>query len=556
VVQKSSSPSADEHEFEDRLDRDTMVAHRYRILRFAGSRGFGQVYQAQDSATEGTVSLMRLDREFSRPGVRDRFFNTRGSAQIEHPAAVDLTDYGEDFDGRLFLVMAWIDQAEALDELLAREHTLGWSRARALVEKIAEGLSAAHARGILHGGLEPSRILIDREGNPHVLDFGLAPALESTTNANKPTPQITDTRVLAGKPAYMPPELVRGDRPTERSDIYALGLILWELIAGKPPFTGSPVDTLHSQLHDPLPELVRGDAPPEVEALLHLALAKDPDERFASADELIETLRALPGASATPKPLPRTPTVPLSATKPGRPSGPATKTPTAPQPAVAAPVLTASQPELIAAPTIHATPVEPSPQPPASKRRVAMLERAIIGFLLFDLALFGAWKLLGSNDGSSEVVEPVAAAEPIDDTLDEPVPAAQPTPEPEPEPEPEPAVAELAIDEPDEPTPTPALALDPLNAEALPKQLGDADFRKTMVDARATLVERCLDDQKMRRTFKVSIAVAPSGRVEWATVLEAPGKTALGKCISKQTRRIEFPPSQEGGSHVYSLRLR
>jgi hypothetical protein len=92
--------------------------------------------------------------------------------------------------------------------------------------------------------------------------------------------------------------------------------------------------------------------------------------------------------------------------------------------------------------------------------------------------------------------------------------------------------------------------------EPLPKQLSDADFRKTMVDARDKLVARCLDDQRMRRTFKVSIAVAPSGKVEWATVLEAPGKTALGKCISKQTRHIEFPPSLEGGSHVYSLRLR
>lgn len=555
-------PSVDERDLEDRLDRDTIIAHRYRVVSFAGNRGFGQVYQAKDDAANVTVSLMRLDREFSRPDVRERFFATRGSAQIEHAGAVDLTDYGEDLDGRLFLVMPWIERAEALDELLTREHTLGWNRARALIEGIGQALSAAHARGILHGGLEPSRVLIDHRGDPHVLDFGLAPALESaaTTNGNRPTPQITDTRVLAGKPAYMPPELVRGDPPNERTDIYALGLILWELIAGNPPFTGSPVDTLHRQLHDPLPELVRGDAPPEVEALLHLALAKDPEERFASADELLETLRALPGASAAPRPLPRTPTVPLAA--PPTPARPTSKPATGPQPSLGVAVLAA--PPVLAA--NEPTPIHEQPRPqisarepsaphelaakPARKRRFGLLERAIVGFLLFDLALFSAWKLIG-RDAANDTDEPIAAVEPT--TKDASKPPTEPTLEPDTR------VVEAAIGEPDEPTQehrTSALGTSTASTGALPKQLGDADFRKTMVDARDTLVDRCLDDQHMRRTFKVSIAVAPSGKVEWASVLEAPGKTALGKCISKQTRRIEFPPSQEGGSHVYSLRLR
>ena len=569
---ESAHSGRDSSESEDRLDRDTIVAHRYRIVRFAGSRGFGQVYQAEDGATDARVSLMRLDREFSRPEVRDRFFATRGSAQIEHRGAVDLTDYGEDLDGRLFLVMPWLEQADALDELLARTGRLPWARARALIEQIAEAIAAAHSRGILHGGLEPSRVLLDQQGNPHVLDFGLAPALESAavTNANKPTPQITDSTLLAGKPAYMAPELVLGDSPTERTDIYALGLILWELISGKPPFTGGPVDTLHSQLHDPLPELVRAEAPPEVEALLHLALAKDPGERFASVTELLETLRALP-TPAAPEVLPPTKTVPLptgtpSASKPALAKSKPSVAPPPPsrisaaQPAVAGVIVASASPAMVPehAPLedqLHAIAREPSsprelaPEP-SGKRRFGLLERAIVGFLLFDLALFGAWKLIG---GGKDQPEPEAIA-----TQTQPD-AALPEHE-----APEPSVAELPSAAPiepilgtteDEPAPTPALVPE-VGLADLPKQLGDADFRKTMVDGRDLIIARCLDDQRMRRTLKVYLDVAPSGQVEHAKILGALSETALGKCVARQARRIEFPPSREGGSHVYSLRLR
>jgi serine/threonine protein kinase len=586
VQQTKSSPAkrpspeltAEAHEVEDRLDSETIVAHRYRIVRFAGNRGFGQVYQAEDSATDATVSVMRLDREFSRPAVRDRFFATRGSAQIEHPGAVDLSDYGEDLDGRLFLVMPWIVEAEALDELIAREHRLTWPRARAIIEQVAEALGAAHSRGILHGGLEPSRVLIDPRGSTHVLDFGLAPALESaaTTNANKPTPQVTDTRVLAGKPAYMPPELVRGDPPNERSDIYALGLMLWELLAGSPPFTGSPVDTLHKQIHDPLPELVRGDAPVEVEALLHIALAKLPDERFASIAELLETLRALPGTTVAPMALPRTKTEPLkpgvapakpgvAPAKPGVappiPAQPAAKTSPPPIPSkpstgaqpILAPVPELEQPARALAPEpTRSVPVVPKP---ARKRGFGLLERAIVGFLLFDLALFGAWKLLLDDD--AEPSAPTAELAAADATSPEPEELRQAAPTPAP---PKPRVAEPASAAVPEPQPEPTTLaepeLEPLPIEDLPKELGDADFRRTMVDARDLIAARCLDDQRMRRTLKVAIKVLPSGKVEWSSVLEALGKTALGKCVARQTRQLEFPPSDEGGSHVYSLRLR
>lgn len=556
---QTNSATNDDADLDDRLDRETIVAHRYRILRYAGSRGFGQVYQAEDSATEAAVSLMRLDREFSRAGVRDRFFATRGSAQIEHPSAVDLTDYGEDLDGRLFLVMPWIEQAEALDELLARTGKLGWTRARALFEQIAEALRAAHRRGILHGGLTPARVLVDHESRAHVLDFGLAPALESTgnTNANKPRPNITDMRVLAAEPAYLAPEQVRGETPSERTDIYALGLLLWELVSGAPPFVGSPVDTLDRQLHAPLPELVRGDAPSEVEAFLHIALAKDPGERFAGVDELLTTFAALPSAAATPVLLPRTKTEPLATDRaPTKmPSvivalAPAAAPVEMPAPApelplgATAPDMLASTPGLVDAAILeHAPPAKP---------RFGWLEKAIVGFLLFDVALFGAWQLLGKQSGEEE---PVTASQTATHEATTPSSATPADDHPaSPSHASEQAVPALPSAAPS--TPSDALAPElAAPAGALPNALSDADFRKTMVDARDRISARCLEDQRIRRTLKVSLDVAPSGAVERAKVVGPLGDTALGKCVARQAKAVEFPASLAGGSHVYSLRL-
>ena len=115
----------------DRLEANTVVAHRYRVIRYLGDRGFGQIYQAEDTATETDVVVMRLDREFSHPRVRESFFETRGDAQVQDPRVVDLTDYGEDLDGRLFLVMPWVEDAVSLDALVARHGALPWSRTKA-----------------------------------------------------------------------------------------------------------------------------------------------------------------------------------------------------------------------------------------------------------------------------------------------------------------------------------------------------------------------------------------------------------------------------------------
>ena len=154
-------------------------------------------------------------------------------AAVENPGIVDITDYGEDLDGRLFLVMPWIDESRSLQEVVQAGRELEWGRIKPLVRAIAQALHAAHEKGVLHGALDLSRVLLDPDDGVHVVDFGLAPALtrpgaRATTNTSK----------LPGNPHYLAPEQIRGEGSDTRSDIYALGVMMWELISGAPPFVG------------------------------------------------------------------------------------------------------------------------------------------------------------------------------------------------------------------------------------------------------------------------------------------------------------------------------
>ncbi|HVH97185.1 MAG TPA: serine/threonine-protein kinase [Enhygromyxa sp.] len=493
----------------DLFEADSMVAHRYRVIGYRGDRGFGQVYEAHDSAMNRRVGLMRLRREFSQPDTRDSFYETRSTAAVEDPRIVDLSDYGEDVDGRLFLVMPWIDRAETLDVLLARAGAFAWPRAKSIIEQIAGALEAAHRKGVLHGGLEPSRVLIDEQGRVHIVDFGLAPAL-----TRPGAREVTLTGPLPGKIEYLSPEQVRGEAVDARTDIYALGVIFWELITGKPPFVGGQVEVADAHLEAALPKLAHGGptGAPNVEPLLQRALAKRPDQRLPSAAEFLEQLAAIPFAEPTPTPV----VIPQATAAPDQPS------------------------------------LERS-GPPPRKRKLGKLELALIGFLAFDVLLFASWKLLSRDaestaDASAMTEQPLATAEP------EPQPPAQP-----------------AAAEPPPPTPiepAPLLSVEEAIAAELPaepdgpgpirpggKSLSDKVFREAMVAARDEMLDACMKG-RMRRTLKIALRVAPSGQVEYARVVGSLGKTALGQCVAEHVYRIKFPITHEGGSHTYTMRLR
>ncbi|EDM81925.1 serine/threonine protein kinase [Plesiocystis pacifica SIR-1] len=293
-------PSANPLAQDSRLQVDAVVAHRYRVVAHARACGFGQVYEVEDEVTGTQVGLMRLAPEFAQDGVRERFIDRRLSATLDDPRVVDVLDLGEDLDGRLYLVMPWIEGETLLDRL-DRESPLPWAIARDLVVEIAGALSAAHEVGLVHGALDPQRVLLPKEGGVMVVDFGLAASLPANpldAGARQGRSE-TLTNMLPGDPRYLAPEQIRGEAGDIRSDVYALGVLAWELVSGTPPFgAGSLVEVVQAQLEAPLPELVRlGGAPVEIEALLHLALAKAPDERFASVEEFAVTLGALDASS-------------------------------------------------------------------------------------------------------------------------------------------------------------------------------------------------------------------------------------------------------------------
>ncbi len=592
----------------DLFETNSVVAHRYRVIGYRGDRGFGQVYEAHDSAMDQRVALIRLSREFSRPDTRESFYETRSTAAVEDPRIVDLCDYGEDVDGRLFLVTPWVEQAETLEELLVREGALPWPRVRAIVEQIAGALEAAHQKGVLHGGLEPRRVLIDRADGIHIVDFGLAPAL--TQSAGRET---TLTGPLPGKIEYLSPEQVRGEAVDARSDIYALGVILWELIAGAPPFSGDSVAVADAHLGAPLPELQRRGpntagpkhawAPAEIEPLLHLALAKDPGERLSSASEFSSLLAAIPGSEpqpmlarpldtarssgrdglhhglpgptpkrATPpaaKPPPPPTTVPSGAIGVAPVREPVTSVPEPspsppPEPSVVAPEPSPSPPPepSVVAPGVPRA-IEPPPEvepAPLHKRRFGKLELAILVFLGFDVLLFAGWKLFSNSIAATSEPDDttVASDKPRPESAPEPPPAA-PTKAEQPEPaDPEPSDSELGSQLSAEEAIAAALPPEPDTpgpVRPMSKSLSDKAFRKAMVAARSSMLDKCLDS-RMRRTLKVALKVAPNGQVEYARVVGSLGDTTLGQCIVKQVYKIEFPLTYEGGSHTYTLRLR
>src|SRR4029079_278313 len=191
-----------------------------------------------------------------------------------------------DVEGLKFISMAYVD-GEDLHSILRREGRLPVPRAIAIARQMAQGLAAAHAEGVIHRDLKPHNILIDRSGTAFVSDFGLAKSLASAAAG------MTRTGELLGTPRYMAPEQIEGGTPDHRVDLYAFGLILYEMVTGTVPFHGdSAIQELLQRVQDkpPDPRIVNADTPATVAEVILRCLAKDPAERFQSAEEILRAL--------------------------------------------------------------------------------------------------------------------------------------------------------------------------------------------------------------------------------------------------------------------------
>ncbi len=263
------------------------LADRYRIEGEIGAGGMATVYLAQDLRHDRKVALKLLRPELSAVIGAERFLaEIKLTANLQHPHILPLFDSGE-ADGFLFYVMPFVE-GESLRSRLTREKQLPVADAVRIATEVASALDYAHRHGVVHRDIKPENILI-HDGRALVADFGIALAA-SKAGGNR----MTETGMSLGTPHYMSPEQAMGEREiTARSDVYALGVVLYEMLTGDPPFTGSTAQAIVARVltESPRPILPqRHTIPPEVEAAVLTALEKLPADRFGSAAEFAEAL--------------------------------------------------------------------------------------------------------------------------------------------------------------------------------------------------------------------------------------------------------------------------
>jgi serine/threonine-protein kinase len=280
----------------------SVLGDRYKILRRVGEGGMGIVYEAEHIVIEKHVALKVLREDFgSRPDVVERFRQEAKSAsRIGHENIVDISDFGETQGGASYFVMEMLD-GEDLADRLAREGTVDPARAVSILIQCCRALGAAHHKGIVHRDMKPENIfLIERAGSRDfvkIVDFGIAKMSDIET-AGVPGRKLTKTGMIFGTPEYMSPEQAAGKPLDHRVDVYALGVILFEVITGRVPFLGDTfMGVLTQHMFDPVPPLreinPRVQISPALEAVLFRALAKEPDQRFQTMDEFARALVAV-----------------------------------------------------------------------------------------------------------------------------------------------------------------------------------------------------------------------------------------------------------------------
>jgi serine/threonine-protein kinase len=261
------------------------VSGRYRIISILGKGGMGEVYRADDLTLGQSVALKFLPESLAEnPDALNRFRNeVRIARQVSHPNVCRVHDVGE-VDGQLFLSMEYVD-GEDLASLLRRIGRLPEDKALEIARKLCAGLAAAHEKGVLHRDLKPANVMLDARGQVLLTDFGLAGVADA----------IYGDEIRSGTPAYMSPEQLAGKEVTVRSDIYALGLVLYELFTGKRPFEGSSLNELleaqRANTPPSISSLVR-DLDPSVERIIARCLDPEASRRPSSA---ITVAAALPG---------------------------------------------------------------------------------------------------------------------------------------------------------------------------------------------------------------------------------------------------------------------
>jgi len=276
------------------LTRGARFADRYEIIEKLGEGGMGKVYRVFDNKIDEEVALKLLKPEIASDEKNIKRFRNelKYARKITHKNVCRMYHLGE-ADGALFITMEYV-QGEDLKTSIRRLDLLSTGKVVFIIKQICKGLAEAHKHGVIHRDLKPHNIMIDKNGNARIMDFGIVRSLK--------TAGITQTGLMVGTPTYMSPEQAEGIAATPLSDIYSLGVILFELVTGRVPFEGDTALTLamkHKTAPVPDPREINAQIPEELSLVIFKCMEKDPAKRYQNAEELIADLNTIESSLPT-----------------------------------------------------------------------------------------------------------------------------------------------------------------------------------------------------------------------------------------------------------------
>ena len=274
------------------------IISQYRIIEKLGQGGMGVVYRAEDMKLDRSVAIKMLPHGIGADeDQKTRFLQeARAASAIDHVNIGSIYGIDETPDGDLFIAMAFYE-GETLKERI-RKGQVPLEEAVGIATQIARGMAQAHEKGIIHRDLKPANIILTRDGTVKIIDFGLAKFVAGA--------QLTRSGISVGTVAYMSPEQIRGEGVDARSDIWALGVVLFEMLAGKLPFRGEhETALLYSVSNEPPIDISthRSDVPEDLHGLISGCLEKEPGKRIQSMGEIVQLLQAFGSRGIAPSPV-------------------------------------------------------------------------------------------------------------------------------------------------------------------------------------------------------------------------------------------------------------